>query len=436
LYKLEDKKSIYQLEMQSDKKIKKSYKLSMEIKEKAISIIKKLMKEGYIAYFAGGCVRDDLMGHPSYDIDIATNAPPSKILDLFSHTIPVGLAFGVIIVVIEGDAFEVSTFRRDILYLNGRKPESIELSTPEEDAIRRDFTINGLFYDPIEEIIYDYVGGREDIIKGVIRTIGSPSERFFEDRLRMIRAVRFSNRFQFYIEPETEEGIKENAEFLFPAVAIERVWQEFNKMIGQGRFCKALIDLHRLGLLQVIFPDLKDVHLNTIKHYTECFKFFPKETPAIIYLMELFPRFNLDDFLDLCVYLKLSVVESKMVAFHYRYRNLISNSEKMQKQDLVHFYAHPQSQLLIGVQAARLMRNEAKNFLEQHERQRKYFLTHILRIQEKRPLVNGSLLSEYGIIEGKKMGALLKEAEMLAIENDLNSKESIIELLRKSPNWY
>lgn len=407
----------------------------MEIKEKAILIIKKLVKEGYIAYFAGGCVRDELMGNPSYDIDIATNAPPEKILSLFPYTIPVGIAFGVIIVVMNGHPFEVSTFRRDISYINGRSPESFELSTPEEDAIRRDFTINGLFYDPLEDIIYDYVGGREDINKGVIKAIGVPGERFFEDRLRMIRAIRFSARFGFHIDPETEDGIRENAEFLFPAVAIERIWQEFNKMSGSGRFSEAIIELHRLGLLTVIFPELKDVHLNTIKHYTACYQHFPKNTPTIIYLMELFPHYHLDDWMNLCLYLKTSISDSKLAAFYYQYRNLIMNSEKMEKRDLVYFYAHPDNQLVIDTQAAHLPNSEVNSFLKQHEVQRAFFIKHIERIQQKKPLVNGALLKEHGIPEGKKMGILLKEAEILTIEHDLKTFEDVIEILKKSPNW-
>lgn len=407
----------------------------MEIKEKAILIIKKLVKEGYIAYFAGGCVRDELMGNPSYDIDIATNAPPEKILSLFPYTIPVGIAFGVIIVVMNGHPFEVSTFRRDISYVNGRSPESFELSTPEDDAIRRDFTINGLFYDPLEDIIYDYVGGREDIKKGVIKAIGVPGERFFEDRLRMIRAIRFSARFHFHIDPETEDGIRENAEFLFPAVAIERVWQEFNKMSGSGRFREAIIELHRLGLLTVIFPELKDVHLNTIKHYTECYQYFPENTPTIIFIMELFPHYNLDDWMNLCLYLKTSGSDSKLAAFHYHYRNLIMHSEMMQKKDLVYFYANPYSRLTIEIQAAHLPKSEVNLFLQQHEMQKANLSLHIERVQQKKPLVDGALLKRHGITEGKKMGTLLKQAEVLTIEHDLKAFEDVIEFLKKSPNW-
>lgn len=401
----------------------------MELEEKAILIVKKLVRNGYIAYFAGGYVRDFLMGHPSSDIDIATNAPPEKILDLFSHTIPVGLSFGVVIVVIDGHAFEVSTFRKDLNYQDGRKPESIELSTAEEDAVRRDFTINGLFYDPIEECIYDYVGGREDILKGVIRTIGSPFERFFEDRLRMIRAIRFSAKFGFHIDPETEDGIRENANTLFPSVAMERVSQEFNKMRESDHFAKAIIDLHRLGLLQVIFESLKNTHLNTIKHQVECFKYFPKNSPAILYLMELFPESTLNDLEDLCAYLKLSGTETKLAVFHYRHKNL----QKMDLVEMSQFYANPDHDLILHIQAAHLVDREG--FLAKHEERKKSLKNHIERIKNKSALINGALLKEHGIAEGKKMGALLQEALRLSIEKDLNSIEDVLKLLKKSKLW-
>lgn len=407
----------------------------MELKEKALVIIKKLVREGFVAYFAGGYVRDYLMGNISSDIDIATDAPPSKILDLFSHTIPVGLAFGVVIVVIEGHAFEVSTFRKDILYLNGRTPSSIELSSAKEDAIRRDFTINGLFLDPLEGFIYDYVGGKEDIKNKIIRTIGSPFERFSEDRLRMIRAVRFAARFGFLIDPDTEEGILENKETLFPAVAMERIWQEFNKMSKSDTFAHALIDLHRLGLLQVIFPDLQHVHLNDIKHIVSCFKYFPKNTPTIIYLMELFPDFSLNQLKNLCAYLKISKSETKVAFFHYNYRKLIMKKEGMNLWDLVYFYANKDSLLVLQVEAAHLERDEAISFLEQHESKKLTLKNHIERVIKNTPLVNGALLAKYGVPEGKKMGLLLNTAEEIAILNDLNDKETVIEILKKMPIW-
>lgn len=406
----------------------------MQTQEKATAIVKKLVREGYTAYFAGGFVRDYLMGHPSADIDIATDAPPQAILDLFPYTVPVGLAFGVIIVVYEGHPFEVSTFRRDIEYVNGRKPEKIELATAEEDAIRRDFTINGMFYDPLEQKIFDYVHGQEDIKKGIIRTIGDPNERFFEDRLRMIRAVRFASRFGFYIDQETQQGIIDNAANLFPAVAMERIWQEISKMATGPRFDHSLIELHRLGLLQVIFPSLKVVHLNTIKERVKVFERFPKNVPPILSLMELFPHGTLKELLDICFYLKTSRDDQKLVELMHRYKPLVL-SESFDKSGWTKFYAEEHSSLILNILSAKMEADKAQEFLVAHEERKKTLALHIQRSKDKSPLVNGNLLHKHGIPEGKRMGALLKEAERLVVEYDLTDPDEVVALLTQDSNW-
>jgi len=229
------------------------------------------------------------MKHPSDDIDIATDAPTEEILNLFPRTILVGLSFGVVVVVLDGHQFEVATFRRDIGYADGRKPTRVERSSPEEDASRRDFTINGMFYDPVEEVVHDFVNGAEDIKLGIIRTIGDPYQRFAEDRLRMIRAVRFSSRFGFTIDQDTQDAIRANADTLFPAVAMERVWQEFCKMVRFPNVDHAIIELHRLELLQVIFPQLQGVHLNEIKKRVAHISHYPPTTDPFLHMLALFP---------------------------------------------------------------------------------------------------------------------------------------------------
>lgn len=407
----------------------------MHAKEIATDIVKKLVLSGYVAYFAGGWVRDYLMGHPSDDLDIATDAPPHVILDLFPHTILVGLAFGVVIVVHSGHQFEVSTFRRDIEYLNGRKPESIELANAQEDALRRDFTINGMFYDPLEDKIYDYVHGMEDLKEGVIRTIGDPFERFFEDRLRMVRAIRFSARFGFHMDMETQQAIKENADTLFPAVAMERIWNEFVKMSKYPRFENALIDMHRLGLLPVIFPQLKNIHLNDIRHAIRNFHEFPKDTPTIIYLMELFPNFSSQELWDLCIYLRTSTQEAKLVLFTHESKKLLADNENIKDTKWVHFYAQPYSQLCLEVFAAQLQMDEKEQFKQKHRENQKRLFPHIQRVVEKKPLVNAALLKTYGIPQGKHMGLLLKNAEEAAIMHNLHNADAVLEILRQSTHW-
>lgn len=410
----------------------------MESQRYATEIVKRLVKEGYTAYFAGGWVRDYLMGHPSEDIDIATNAPPEKILDLFPNTILVGLAFGVIVVVMNGHQFEVATFRRDVEYEDGRKPSSIELSTPEEDAARRDFTINGMFYDPLNEEVYDFVQGVEDLKRQVIRTIGDPYDRFTEDRLRMIRAVRFSARFGFVVDVDTQEAIRANAETIFPAVAMERVWQELNKMAKFPRFDMALIEMHRLGLLPVIFPQLQGVHLNEIKSRVSHYGQFSKGMDTILYLMELFPMSSADDVEELGRYLKMSNSEISLGKLLIQGKMLVSREEvlgELDKVTWVYFYAEAKSRRCLEVIAAKLPENEKKTFIDKHKNRQVFLEKHIQRVIQKKPLVSATLLKEQGIVPGKIMGQLIEQAERITIVNDFMDPMDTVKILKTTDFW-
>lgn len=406
----------------------------MDSHKYATEIVMRLVSEGHIAYFAGGWVRDFVMKHPSSDIDIATDAPPQKILDLFPRTILVGIAFGVVIVSVNGHQFEVSSFRKDFGYQDGRRPERIEFATPQEDASRRDFTINGMFYDPIENVIHDFVGGVEDIKKGIIRTIGDPQERFVEDRLRMVRAVRFASRFGFLIHSDTQEAIKENADTLFPAVAMERVWQEFNKMANYPRFDAAIIEMYRLELLQEIFPLLQGVHLHDIKQRVAHFIRFPKKCPTILYLMELFPGLPVEDKLDLCRYLKISGKEANLVEFEGRLENMIKSGSGI-TADWAYCYADPRFQMCLEVIASRLPEPDRSRLLEFHKERKEALLPHVERIETKKPLVTAAILQAQGILPGKVMGNLLKEAERIAIAADLHDAKTVVEHLKQSHLW-
>lgn len=409
----------------------------MESQKYATEIVKSLVNAGFIAYFAGGWVRDYIMGHPSDDIDIATNAPPEKILDLFPHTILVGLAFGVIIVVIDGHQFEVATFRRDLEYIDGRKPTQIELASPEEDASRRDFTINGMFYDPLADEIHDFVQGAEDIKLGVIRTIGNPYDRFYEDRLRMVRGVRFAARFGFAIDEETHLAIRANAETLFPAVAMERIWQELIKMSKYPHFDAAIIEMHRLELLPVIFPSLKGVHLTEIRHRVAHFKDLPKDTSTVLVLMELFPNIVHAQVEDLCRYLKMSLAEQHQAEFLIKLRLLCEDQhwEDWDKVEWTYIYAHQYFKTCLDVVAAGLSNEVRARFIDLHLQRQKDLREHIQRVVQKKPLVNAALLQSQGIVPGQIMGRLLKEAEKIAILSDLNEPNQVLNILKTSDLW-
>ncbi|HUI26815.1 MAG TPA: CCA tRNA nucleotidyltransferase [Candidatus Kryptonia bacterium] len=228
----------------------------MTLKEHlARQIAARLREAGYTAYLAGGCVRDRLLGHEPSDFDIATDAPADAVQRLFPRTVPVGVQFGVVLVVVEGQSFEVATFRADSVYLDGRRPASVRFSSPEEDAARRDFTINGMFLDPISDRIIDHVGGQDDLRAGVIRAIGDPSARLYEDRLRMLRAVRFAARFGFTIEPLTFDAIRAAAPHLGD-IAWERIGEEIVRILCEGNARRGFELLDATGLLPVVLPEI------------------------------------------------------------------------------------------------------------------------------------------------------------------------------------
>src|ERR1035438_9992184 len=197
----------------------------------ALGIVGRLQGAGFAAFWVGGCVRDFLLGREPQDFDIVTDAKPEQVEKLFRKTIPVGRKFGVIIVVEGGQQFQVATFRAEADYQDGRRPEKIIFANAEADASRRDFTVNGLFYDPLTQKIHDWVGGEKDLRAKIIRTIGVPEERFGEDHLRLLRAVRFAARLGFEIEAKTFSAIQTLAPKI-KLISAERVRDELNKLFA------------------------------------------------------------------------------------------------------------------------------------------------------------------------------------------------------------
>lgn len=222
----------------------------------ATQIVKTLQDAGHKAYFAGGCVRDMLLKKEPKDYDIATSALPDEIEKIFTETYAVGKSFGVIHVVENGHTFEIATFRSDSGYSDGRRPDAVIFTHAEEDAKRRDFTINGLFYDPIAEEVHDFVGGRNDLSNKLIRFIGDPHERILEDHLRIIRAIRFKNTLGFGYHPDTYAALKKHAQ-LADKVSWERVRDELNKIILAKSAPVAFEDMQDTEVLPYVLPELE-----------------------------------------------------------------------------------------------------------------------------------------------------------------------------------
>jgi poly(A) polymerase len=225
----------------------------------AMEVVEGLRARGFEAYWAGGCVRDQLLGRTPKDYDVATNARPEEIREVFGRkrTLPLGAAFGVITVLGPKPAgqIEVATFRRDMAYSDGRHPDAVAFTTPEGDAQRRDFTINGLFYDPLGERVIDFVDGQRDLQAGILRAIGDARQRFAEDKLRMLRGVRFAAVYGFELEPNTATAIAEMASEV-TVVSVERIAAELRAMICGPQRVRAVELLRELNLLSVVLPEV------------------------------------------------------------------------------------------------------------------------------------------------------------------------------------
>jgi len=227
----------------------------------AIDVVRTLQQAGFQALWAGGCVRDELLGLNPNDYDVATSARPEEVIRLFRRSIAVGASFGVVEVLgprgphRQHLSVEVATFRSDGHYSDGRRPDSVVFSTPEEDARRRDFTINGMFFDPLADQLHDFVGGQADLKAKILRAIGDPAKRFAEDKLRMLRAVRIAARFELDIDPDTLESAKASASEI-RVVSAERIADELRKMLSHPHRFRGVRLLREFDLVEPVLPEL------------------------------------------------------------------------------------------------------------------------------------------------------------------------------------
>jgi poly(A) polymerase len=236
--------------------VNRPHQMKSTMEKTARDVAARLRESGHLAYLAGGCVRDIVRGETPKDFDIATDANPEAVQKLFPHTYAVGAHFGVILVVENGFQFEVATFRADDGYVDGRRPSAVHFSSPEEDAKRRDFTINGMFYDPVAEKVIDFVGGRADIAAKLVRAIGDPAKRFAEDRLRMLRAVRFATVLDYQIDQKTWGALVANAASI-NQISAERIREELVRIFVSPNRVRGWDLLDSSGLMAAILPELE-----------------------------------------------------------------------------------------------------------------------------------------------------------------------------------
>lgn len=393
----------------------------MTEREFANEVVSKLQRAGFTALFAGGCVRDELLGLTPADYDIATSAKPVEVQAHFRRTHTFGASFGVVEVLGPKDAngewlkVQVATFRSDGTYTDGRRPDSVVFSSPEEDAARRDFTINGLFRDPISGKLWDYVGGEADLKAGVLRAIGNPEERFTEDKLRILRAVRMAARFELSIDPATFAAAKAMASQI-RAVSAERIAEELRKILTNRHRERGLSLLLQGGVLPVILPEAgsgTSVGFDSVTRVS-----FPLAFAA---LLKGVPPKAAE---AVCRRLKLSNDETERVVWLTANRSAFQNAEQQAKSKLYPLLVHPGALELMELTALDGSTVDA-DWCSQVR-----LLTPIGELNPP-PLLTGDDLKRMGLKPGPQFKKLLDEVRTLQLDGRLKSQGEAEEKIRE-----
>ncbi|MBN2531658.1 MAG: CCA tRNA nucleotidyltransferase [Spirochaetales bacterium] len=427
----------------------------------ALQIAHTIKKRGYKAYFVGGCVRDFLLGIDSKDIDIATDAHPDEVQRIFPFTISVGKQFGVIIVIKGKRHYEVATFRKDDTYIDGRHPSGVHFSTEEEDVLRRDFTINGLLYDPFQDRIIDYVGGQDDLKNGIIRTIGEAVKRFDEDKLRLLRGVRFAARLGFAIEDKTYSAMKSMAHCIGECSA-ERIRDELIYILTGNNPAQGLDLLEKTTLLHYVLPEvesLKNVEQPPAFHpegdvFTHTslmlanMKNPSKELAFAVLLHDIGKplTFKIEDRIRFNGHEKTGVEIAETILTRLKF----SNEEKERILDIVG--NHMKFMYVKKMRISRLKRFLRKPFFHEHLElhrldciashggldnydfcKQKYteFSQEETQFRPE-PLVTGNTLISMGLTPGPVFKKILTALEDLQLEGKITSKEQAIHYVREN----
>jgi poly(A) polymerase len=444
-------------------------------KENAITIVRKLREKNHQAYLVGGCVRDLLLGRDPADYDVATSALPDEVMRIFPETYAVGAQFGVVLVpapissdaarnvspATESNAVEVATFRSDIGYSDGRHPDEVRFSkSPEEDVARRDFTINGMMLDPISNEVLDLVGGRKDLEAGIIRAIGDPERRFAEDKLRMLRAIRFAARFGYTIEPKTFAAIQKLASQI-DQVSRERVRDELTRMLTEGHARQAFLLLDESGLLHEVLPEIeamKEVEQppefhpegDVFVHTLLLLENLPQPCPSTLAWGALLhdvgkpptfrvaaDRIRFDDHVNvgvrmaeaICQRLRFSNKDTEqilaLVHNHMRFGDVHRMKESTFKRfvRIPHFEEH--------LELHRLDCESSFRNLNSYNLVREKRASMTPEVMRPAPLVSGEDLIASGYVPGSRFKEILSAVEDGQLEGRLQSREAAMEFIRQ-----
>jgi poly(A) polymerase len=411
-----------------------------------VEVVRQLTEAGFTAYWAGGCVRDLLRGEDPNDYDVATNATPEQVRRLFGRrrTVPVGESFGVIIVLgrKEQGQIEVATFRTEENYADGRRPEKVAFCSPEEDAFRRDFTINGMFYDPLTETVHDFVGGQADLEARVIRAIGEPHDRMNEDKLRMLRAVRFASVLDYSLDEATARAVADMAHQIV-VVSAERIAQELRKMLQDRHRARAVRLCRELQLLEVILPEVIET---TVRHSEERWQQVLEllarlgnasfETALAALLRDVpAPAGQRGDDVHhgtvraACRRLKLSNLETGRVCWLSERRGAFDDASQMSTAELKRLAAEPGFRDLLHLErTAAAVEGKALRAFEFVD----VFLERTPPEEiDPPPLVTGSDLIQLGLSPGPRFKALLTALRDAQLNGEISTHEEALELARQ-----
>lgn len=401
----------------------------MSPREFAIEVTQRLQKAGFQALWAGGCVRDQLLGKEPKDYDVATNATPAQISKTFHDrkTLELGVAFGVITVIGTKDSgnIEVATFRSDADYSDGRRPDSIQFSTAEMDAQRRDFTINGLFLDPICNEIIDYVGGRDDLQAELVRAIGNPAQRIAEDKLRMLRAVRFAANLSFGLDDATKGTIQKHAHEIH-AVSAERMAVELSKMLTNEHRRRAVELLIETGLLEHILPELKHWQNNSVvradglSHLEALVD--PSFAVALVTLLE--NSVNAKQFQSLGKRLKLSNQVIDNGAWILRHAETLADADEKSWSEVQPLLIRPECREAMCYLKARFPGANSIDFIEER-------LNWPPNQLNPKPLLNGDILRDLGIEVGPIYAEILTKTRNQQLNGQISTQAEAIVLAKQ-----
>ncbi len=391
----------------------------MTNKQAAIKIIKRLQRNGFQALLAGGCVRDMLLGRRAKDYDVATDARPKDVIKMFKHTLKVGAKFGVVIVLIEGRQVEVATFRTEMGYADGRHPAAVEFTGAAEDAGRRDFTINGMFYDPLQKEVIDYVDGRADLKAKIVRTIGRPAERFAEDYLRMLRAVRFCTQLGFAIEPSTWLAICSNAKNI-TRISGERISIELEGILAGANRSAGASMLIKSGLAEAVFPGFVG---EQVKFAVGVLSQLRRKVDFALALACLFAGCETKFAVEKCGVLKLSRSQNKHIKFLLSNRGTLLN-ERMSLAELKKILAEPYFWDLYELERAiQKARNGGRKSIAALISLRKRIKALGDVELRPKPLLNGHDLIRLGAVPGPSLGQLAEEMYIAQLEGKLQTPQ-------------